>query len=172
MTANTICSHFAQISSEYGLPSHIHADFGTQYINREFRKMCENIGIKLTFGSPYHHQANSVAERAIGTRKSMWKKALDGKKWPYSAMRMYTICHHRMSWCMDASPEYWHQVATTLYNQVMRTTSTTETWTNYTRRNKLSTTTEQQVKLTGDLFTPTNLCTCTTSSQTNGTKLK
>ena len=29
MTANTICSHFTQILSEYGLPSHIHGDFGT-----------------------------------------------------------------------------------------------------------------------------------------------
>ena len=89
MTANTICSHFTQILSDYGLPSHIHADFGTQYINKEFRKMCENSGIKLTFGSPYHHQANSVAERAIGTCRSMWKEALDEKNCPYSAMCMY-----------------------------------------------------------------------------------
>ena len=30
MTANTICSHLTQILSEYGLPSHIQGDFGTQ----------------------------------------------------------------------------------------------------------------------------------------------
>lgn len=89
MTANTICSHFTQILSEYGLPSHIHADFGTQYIRKEFRKMCENSGIKLTFSSPYHHQANSVVERAIGTCKAMWKKALYEKNCLYSAMWMY-----------------------------------------------------------------------------------
>ena len=89
MTANIVCSHFTQILSEYGLPSHIHADFGTQYISKEFHKMCENSGIKLTFSSPYHHQANSVAETAKGTYKSMWKKALDERKCPYSAMWMF-----------------------------------------------------------------------------------
>ena len=51
MTANTICSHFTQILSEYVLPSHIHAEFGTQYISKEFREMCENSGMKLTLRS-------------------------------------------------------------------------------------------------------------------------
>lgn len=91
MTANTICNHFQQVLSEYGLPSHIHADFGTQYISKEFREKCENSGIKLTFSSPYHHQANSVAERAIGTCKSLWKKAIEDKQCPYTAMWMYRI---------------------------------------------------------------------------------
>ena len=60
--------------------------------------MHENSGIKLTFSSPYHHQANSVEERAIGMCKSMLKKALDEKKWPYSAMWMYrsTPLSHNM----------------------------------------------------------------------------
>ena len=98
MTANTICSDFTRILSEYGLPSHIHADFGTQYISKEFRKMCDNSGIKLTFSSPYHHQVNSVAQRAIVTCKSIWKKTLDEKKCPYSAMWMYrtTPLSHNM----------------------------------------------------------------------------
>ena len=47
MTANTICSHFTQVLSEYGLPSHIQADFGTQYVSKDFCKMCEKSGIKL-----------------------------------------------------------------------------------------------------------------------------
>ena len=89
MTANTICSHFTQILSEYGLPTHIHGNFGTQYISKDFHKMCENSRIKLTFSSPYHHQANSVVERAIGTCKSMRKKALNERNCPYSAMWMY-----------------------------------------------------------------------------------
>ena len=125
-----------------------------------------------------HHQTNSVAERAVGTCKSMWKKALGEKNcviqrcgctepYPY-----HTMCHHRMSWCMDASLEYWYQVAATLYSQLMQTTSTTEPWTSHTRRNKLSTTTEKQVKLTGDLCTQVNLCTCTTLSQRHVTKVK
>ena len=89
MTASTICNHFSQVLGEYGLPSYIHADFGTQYVSKEFRQKCENSGIKLTFSSPYHHQANSVAERAIGSCKALWKKALDEKKCPYTALWMY-----------------------------------------------------------------------------------
>ena len=89
ITANAICNHFTQVLSEYGPSSHIHADFGTQYISKDFRKKCESSVIKLTFSSPYHHQTNSVAERAIRTCKSKWKKALDEKS-SYSA-----ICMHR-----------------------------------------------------------------------------
>src|SRR6056300_548091 len=98
MTANTICTHFTQVLSEYGLPSHIQVDFGTQYASKDFRKMCENSGIKLTFSSPHHPQTNSVAERAIGTCKSLRKKALDEKSSPYSAMWMYrtTPLSHNM----------------------------------------------------------------------------
>ena len=53
---------------------------------------------KLTFSSQYHHQANSVTERATGTCKSMWKKALDEKKFIYSAMWMFrtTPLSHNM----------------------------------------------------------------------------
>ena len=46
---------------EYGLPSVIIADFGTQYICAKFKDSCTKSGI--TFSSPYHHQANSLAER-------------------------------------------------------------------------------------------------------------
>ena len=30
-----------------------------------------------TYNSPYHHQTNSVAERAIGTAKQLWRKPLE-----------------------------------------------------------------------------------------------
>ena len=88
-------------------------------------------------------QIYCVVERALGMCKSMRKKALDENKCLYSGMWMYrtTPLSHNMP-STYSSLEYWYQVATMLYSQLMQTTSTTETWTNYTRRNKPSTTTE------------------------------
>ena len=91
MTADTICNHFTSVLAEYGLPSTIIADFGTQYISTKFKDSCTNSGITLTFSSPYHHQANSLAERAIGSCKSLWKKAVEGSKCPYTAVWMYRV---------------------------------------------------------------------------------
>ena len=91
MTADTICNHFTSVLAEYGLPSTIIADFGTQYISTKFKNSCTNSGITLTFSSPYHHQANSLAERAIGSCKSLWKKAVEGSKCPYTAVWMYRV---------------------------------------------------------------------------------
>ena len=82
ITADTVCNHFTSVLAEYGLPSVIIADFGTQYISAKFKDSCTNSGITLTFSSSYHHQANSLAERAVGTYKSLWKKAVGGSKCP------------------------------------------------------------------------------------------
>ena len=91
MTADTICNHFTSVLAEYGIPSTIIADFGIQYISTKFKNSCTNSGITLTFSSPYHHQANSLAECAIGSCKSLWKKAVEGSKCPYTAVWMYRV---------------------------------------------------------------------------------
>lgn len=67
ISASTISSHFASIFAEYGLPSVLTADFGSQFVSEMFKKKCEQSSITLTFSSPYHHQANSVAENSVGT---------------------------------------------------------------------------------------------------------
>ena len=82
MTSHTVCNHFTSILPEYGLPATIIADFGSQYISERFRSKCEQSGITLHCSSPYHHQANSLAERAIGTCKSLLRKALEENKMP------------------------------------------------------------------------------------------
>ena len=40
---------------------------------------------------PNHHQANSVAERSVGTVKALWKKTKEEGKCPYTALWMYRI---------------------------------------------------------------------------------
>ena len=46
--ADTICNHFTSVLAEYGLPSVIIDDFGTQYINTKFKDSCTKSGITLT----------------------------------------------------------------------------------------------------------------------------
>lgn len=91
ITADTVCNHFTSVLAEYGLPSTIIADFGTQYISEKFKKNCERNGITLTFSSPYHHQANSLAERSVGICKKLWKKAVEGSTCPYTSLWMYRV---------------------------------------------------------------------------------
>ena len=69
-SASTISSHLTSLFAEYGLPSALTTDFGSQFVSEMFKKKCEESVITLTFSSPYHHQANSVAERCVGNTKS------------------------------------------------------------------------------------------------------
>lgn len=71
MSASTISHHFTSVLTEYGLPSFIVADFGSQFVREKFKSECKQSGIiTLAFSPPYHHHANSLAEKTIGTCKS------------------------------------------------------------------------------------------------------
>ena len=59
ISVETICNHFTSVLAEYGLPSIIIADFGTQYISQKFKDNCAKSGVTITFSSPYHYEANS-----------------------------------------------------------------------------------------------------------------
>jgi hypothetical protein len=73
------------VLAEYGLPARITSDSVAvcQWA------MCKQSGILLDFCSPYHHQANSLAERAVGTCKSLLKKTVESNECPYTAIWMY-----------------------------------------------------------------------------------
>ena len=73
--AETVIEMFTSIINEFGLCKTILADSGTQFTSEQFEQTCRKAGIQLQFSSPYHHQANSLAERTIGTVKALWKKA-------------------------------------------------------------------------------------------------
>jgi len=88
MTSYTVSKHFISIQAEYGLPATIMAEFGSQYISGRFKTKCERSGITLHCSSPYHHQANSLAERAVSC-KSFLRKALEGNECPYTALWLY-----------------------------------------------------------------------------------
>ena len=92
MTSHTMCNHFTSILAEYGLPATIVADCDLNtIISERFKTKCEQIGITLYCSSTYHHQANSLAERSIGTCKTLLKKALEEDECPYTALWIYRI---------------------------------------------------------------------------------
>ena len=90
-SASTISSHLTSLFAEYCLPSALTTYFGSQFISELFKKKCEESNITLTISSPYHHQANGVAERCVGTTKSLWKKAAENNQCPETALWMYRI---------------------------------------------------------------------------------
>lgn len=89
--AETVCQAFTAVTTEYGLPSTIQADSGTQFTSEPFKRKCKEAGIDILYSSPYHHQTNSLAERTIGTVKSLWKKADKEGKDKITALWMYRV---------------------------------------------------------------------------------
>ena len=89
MNSHTVCNHFTSILVEYSQAATIIADFGSQYISKRFKTKCEQSGITLHCSSLYHHQANSIAERATGTCKSLLREVLEENECLYTALRIY-----------------------------------------------------------------------------------
>ena len=90
--AETVCNQFKVILDEFGIPDTIVADCGAQYVSESFKQKCRDANIDIQFSSQYHHQANSVAERAVGTVKNLWRKAYeDGQDRQTTALWMYRI---------------------------------------------------------------------------------
>ena len=90
MRAQTVCSKITEVLTEFGMPTTIMADFGTQYTSEESRRNAET-WISTSPTSPYHHQTNSVAERATGTVKQLWRKSLEDGQSKETALWMYRI---------------------------------------------------------------------------------
>ena len=123
-SAPTISSHLTSLFVEYCLPYALTADFGSQLVSEIFKKKFKESGITLTFSSPYHHQANGVAERCVGTTNSLWKKAAENNQCPEAAMWMYRMTplddrlpSSYMSSFMGRSPDHHYRVVTSPSNQ-------------------------------------------------------
>ena len=131
MTVSTLCNHFTSVWAEYGLAAMIISDFG-RVISEKFKTKCEQSRITLTFSSPYHHQANSLAERTIDSlnvRDSRWvvtvistKNALTQPCGCTVLLHWMIRCHHPMSYYLDANPKLCCQVPEASWNPNTRKT--------------------------------------------------
>ena len=72
--------------ARYGIPDEVVSDNGPQFSSRKFKQFAESWEFKHTTTSPKHPQANGQVENAIGTTKSVLKKAYEDGTDPYIAL--------------------------------------------------------------------------------------
>ena len=61
----------------FGIPQTITTDGGSVFISKEFRKFCDDMGIKLIRSSPYYAQANGQAEASNQSLIKLIKRKVD-----------------------------------------------------------------------------------------------
>lgn len=74
ITSHAIIEACKKNFSRHGIPSIVVADQGSQFNSRQFKQFANDWGFKLSFSSPYHHQANGKAESAVKIIKRLIKK--------------------------------------------------------------------------------------------------
>ena len=74
-TSATVIHHTKSIFARHGIPAMIISDNSPQYTAKEFQKFTKEWGIKHTTTSPYHPQANGLAEKSVQTVKRLLNKA-------------------------------------------------------------------------------------------------
>ena len=72
--------------ARYGIPDEVISDNGPQFSSRKFKQFADSWEFKHTTTSPKHPQANGQVEKAVGTAKSVLKKAYEDGTDPYIAL--------------------------------------------------------------------------------------
>jgi hypothetical protein len=54
ITVNKVVEFISEIMYQFGVHNNIITDNGTQFIVREFRYFCDNVGIKVNYASVSH----------------------------------------------------------------------------------------------------------------------
>ncbi|KAK1603266.1 hypothetical protein QYE76_018122 [Lolium multiflorum] len=81
----------------FGIPQTITTDGGSVFVSHEFRKFCEDMGIKLIRSSPYYAQANGQAEASNKSLIKLIKRKIDEhpRRWhemePYVQTETYDL---------------------------------------------------------------------------------
>lgn len=88
-SSKMVVMHTKSIFARHGIPKMVKSDNGPQYSSQEYKKFSDEWGFKHITTSPYHPQANSLAEKSVQIMKQLLKKAkLDGKD-PYISLLEY-----------------------------------------------------------------------------------
>lgn len=79
LSSYEIILHFKRWFATHGIPQKLETDCGTQYTSTEFQNFRKEWNFEHTTSSPYHHQGNGLAERAVQVVKNILRKcSLDG----------------------------------------------------------------------------------------------
>jgi transposase InsO family protein len=65
-TAAKAVEFIREILYRFGVPNNIITDNGIQFIAREFKDFCADLGIKMNYASVSHLQSNGQVERSNG----------------------------------------------------------------------------------------------------------
>ena len=88
-SAFAVIPHLKSIFARHGVPDLVISDGGPPYNSKSFTEFSVEYNFTHQKSSPKYPQGNGAAERAVGTVKSLLKKALAAKQDPYLAMLAY-----------------------------------------------------------------------------------
>ena len=74
-TTETVTKVLNNIFRKFGLPEKIISDNGPCFRSNNFRRFCDQLDIRHVTSSPYYHQSNGRAERAVATIEQILKKS-------------------------------------------------------------------------------------------------
>ena len=77
------------IFARHGISREIKSENGPQYTSQEFRKFARDWNFHHVTTSPYHPQANRLAEKKVQTVKSLLMKAHTEGRDPYISILEY-----------------------------------------------------------------------------------
>ena len=87
--SSTILTYMKSIFARRGIPREVRSDNGQQYKAQEFRKFAKDWNFLHVTTSPYHPQANGLAERTVQTVENLLKKAHTERRDPYISIPEY-----------------------------------------------------------------------------------
>ena len=76
-TSREVIAVMKKVFARFGIPSMLRSDNGPCYDSQEFRKFADLYGIRVITSSPRYPQSNGLAESAVKTVKSLWRKERD-----------------------------------------------------------------------------------------------
>jgi IS30 family transposase len=77
-TAKEVSRALYQVFSDFGVPKRIQSDNGKEFVNEVIQKMKQLLGIEHRLISPYHPEANGVAEASVKIVKQILTKISKG----------------------------------------------------------------------------------------------
>eukprot|EP00731_Ephydatia_muelleri_P033072 Em0025g28a len=88
-SSTSIITHTTSVLAQHGIPMVIRSDNGTQYTAEEYKRFTKEWGIQHVTTSPYHTQANGLAEKSVQIIKSLLNQSKANNQDPYLSLLEY-----------------------------------------------------------------------------------
>eukprot|EP00731_Ephydatia_muelleri_P033110 Em0025g66a len=85
-SSTSIITHTTSVLAQHGIPMVIRSDNGTQYTAEEYKRFTKEWGIQHVTTSPYHTQANGLAEKSVQIIKSLLNQSKANNQDPYLSL--------------------------------------------------------------------------------------